>query len=40
MTERMAANISAPTTVRNPPEIFIRSFIMRMSRSAWLLGAP
>src|SRR6478752_4460507 len=37
MTERIAANISAPTTVRNPPEIFIRSFIMRMSRSAWLL---
>jgi hypothetical protein len=29
----MAANISAPTTVRNPPEIFIRSFIMRMSCS-------
>src|SRR5215210_3421930 len=37
MTERMAAHISAPTTVRNPPEIVIRSFIMRMSRSAWLL---
>src|SRR4029079_1298131 len=37
MTERIAANISAPTTVRNPPEIFIRSFIMRISRSAWLL---
>jgi hypothetical protein len=34
MTERMVAKISAPATVRKPPEIFILSFIIRMSCSA------
>jgi hypothetical protein len=33
-TERSAAKISAPAWVRNPPEIFILTFIMRMSCSA------
>ena len=37
MTERMVAKVSAPARVRKPPEIFILSFIMRISRSAWLL---
>jgi hypothetical protein len=37
MTERMEAKISAPPKVRKPPEIFILTFIMRMSCSAWLL---
>ena len=34
MTERRAAKVLAPSEVRNPPEIFILTFIMRMSCSA------
>src|ERR1700677_3447829 len=34
-TERMVAKISAPARFRKPPEIFILTFIMRMSCSAW-----
>ena len=37
MTERIAANISTPTTVRKPTVLFIRCFIMRISRSTSLL---
>src|SRR6266436_9689311 len=37
MAARMSAKSSAAASERNPPEIFCRSFIMRTSRSAWLL---
>jgi hypothetical protein len=33
-TERSVANVSAPTWVRKPPDIFIFTFIIRMSCSA------
>jgi hypothetical protein len=34
MTERRVAKVSAPAWARKPPEIFILTFIMRMSCSA------
>ena len=37
MKERMAAKSVAPSWQRKPPEIFCLTFIMRTSRSAWLL---
>ena len=36
-TERMTAKSLAPSSERNPPEIFCRNFIIRPSRSARLL---
>src|ERR1700682_5637534 len=35
--ERMSTKPIAPSNERKPPEIFCRSFIIRPSRSAWLL---
>ena len=35
-TLRSVAKSCAPCSERNPPEIFIRSFIIRKSCSAWL----
>src|SRR5271157_144539 len=35
--DRMTPNSAAPSSERKPPEIFCRSFIIRPSRSAWLL---
>ena len=37
MTERRVAKSSAPPVERKPPEIFCLAFIMRASRSPWLL---
>lgn len=37
MTDLMSAKTCAPLRVQKVPEIFIRSFIMRRSCSAWLL---
>ena len=40
MRERITAKSRAPSCDRKPPEIFCRTFIMRPSRSASLLGVP
>lgn len=37
---RITAKSAAPSSERKPPEIFCLSFIIRPSRSAWLLGVP